>query len=85
MKSWKNVVSDKGGLVRIIIADGQVTYIDPSGAKDTYEHPALFALAGQEDAEAGVNYDLYLGVNRVVLNRGRSGSGLSAVRLRYLK
>lgn len=85
MKSWKNVVGNNGGLVKVIVADGQVTYIDPSGAKDTYKHPALFALAGQEDAEAGVNYDLYLGINRVVLNSGRGGSGLSAVRLSYLE
>lgn len=83
MKAWKNVVDDDGGTVRIEIADGEVTYIDSEGRRDSYHHPALFALAGQDDPEAGVNYDLYLGVNRVVAG-GRVGSGLSRVQVRLL-
>lgn len=83
MKAWANVVDDGGGTVRIEIADGEVTYIDPEGRRDSYLHPALFALAGQDDREAGVNYDLYLGVNRVVAG-GRVGSGLSRVQVQLL-
>lgn len=82
MKKWDNVV-ENGGLVRLEIADGEVTYIDRNGRRDSYQHPALFALAGQDDAEAGVNYDLYLGANRVV-SPGRIGSGLKKVKVRFI-
>ena len=43
-------------------------------------HPALFALAGQPDREGQVNYDLFIGLNRVV-GGGRSGSGLAGATL----
>lgn len=82
MKLWENVAGD-GRVVRLEIADGEVTYIDETGRRDSYRHPALFALSGQDDAEAGVNYDLYLGVNRVVMG-GRTGSGLGKVKVRFL-
>lgn len=39
--------------------------------------------AGQDDAEEGTNYDLYLGVNRVLVG-GRIGQGLSGVKIRFL-
>lgn len=84
MHRWERVVDDDGGRVHIEIADGEVTYISEEGKKDTFLHPALFALAGQADPEAGVNYDLYLGVNRVVVG-GREGQGLSGVKIRYVK
>lgn len=79
MKRWENV-AQVGGVLRIEVADGEVTYIDSEGRRDTLRHRGLFALAGQEDPDAGVNYDLYLGVNRVV-NGGRSGSGVSRVKV----
>ncbi len=82
MKRWENVAGD-GRTVRLEIADGEVTYIDEDGQRESFQHPALFALSGQDDAEAGVNYDLYLGVNRVVMG-GRTGSGLDKVKVRFL-
>lgn len=82
MKSWEKVAGD-GRIVRLEIADGEVTYINEKGQRDSYKHPALFALSGQDDAEAGVNYDLYLGANRVVMG-GRTGSGLAKVKVQFL-
>ena len=82
MKRWENVAGD-GRIVRLEIADGEVTYINEKGQRDSFRHPALFALAGQNDVEAGVNYDLYLGANRVVMG-GRTGSGLAKVKLQFL-
>ena len=82
MKRWDNVAGD-GRTVRLEIADGEVTYINEEGQRESYLHPALFALSGQDDPEAGVNYDLYLGVNRVVVG-GRNGSGLAKVKLQFL-
>lgn len=82
MKRWDKVAGD-GRIVRLEIADGEVTYIDEKGQRESYLHPALFALSGQDDVEAGVNYDLYLGVNRVVMG-GRIGSGLAKVKVQFL-
>ncbi len=43
--------------------------------------PHIFSLGGQEDKEGPVNYDIYLGLNRVV-NGDRTGKGLKRVRIR---
>ena len=45
----------------------------------------LFALAGQPDSEGPVNYDIYVGMNRVIFgapDNGRIGAGLARVSLR---
>lgn len=81
MKRWENVIGSDGKL-RLEVADGKVTYLNSEGRRETFEHYALFALAGQPDREAGVNYDLYLGVNRVVAP-GRTGSGISKVKISF--
>lgn len=42
----------------------------------------LFALSGQPDSEGPVNYDIYIGLNRVIFGapaNGRIGAGLSKV------
>ena len=45
----------------------------------------LFALSGQPDSEGPVNYDIYVGLNRVIFGapaNGRIGAGLSRVYIR---
>ncbi|KAK7088724.1 hypothetical protein V1264_022610 [Littorina saxatilis] len=42
----------------------------------------MFALNGQSDA-GGVNYDVYLGMNRVVDSTARTGTGLCNVSVRF--
>lgn len=68
-----------GRTVHFEIANGEVR-----ADKDVHlKHPALFALDGQPDREGPVNYDLFIGVNRVVAG-GRFGSGVAAVKVRLL-
>jgi len=56
-------------------ADNGLEYIHV----DSYK---LFALNGQADSK-GVNYDVYLGLNRVVAGAYRSGTGLCKVSVKF--
>ncbi len=66
------------GTVVVEVSDGSVL-----AGKAFWQHPALFALAGQPDKEGPVNYDLYAGFNQVV-SGGRTGSGLNGVLVELL-
>lgn len=61
------------GTVVVEVSDGSVR-----AGGSFWQHPALFALAGQPDKEGPINYDLYAGFNQVV-SGGRTGSGLTKV------
>ena len=74
IKSWPV----DGNLVRLHVSDGQLT--GDNGL--SVQNPALFALQGQPDREGPVNYDLYIGLNRVIAG-GRVGSGVSGLKLRF--
>ena len=53
-----------------------------AGSADTPDIQALYALAGQADAEGPVNYDIYVCGNRVVSGTpSRLGTGLSKMRV----
>ena len=81
LKSWPEVATGPG-TVQFEVADGEVALYDKDGRVETFQHNALFALKGQPDSEGGVNYDLYLGVNRVV-SQGRTGTGISKLELAF--
>ncbi|CAL1525900.1 unnamed protein product [Lymnaea stagnalis] len=52
-----------------------------------FSSPGWYALNGQPDYEGPVNYDLYLGINKVISGgnyNGRVGSGLCRVGIKFL-
>nr|KAG5693353.1 hypothetical protein BaRGS_017646 [Batillaria attramentaria] len=64
--------------VTLNVADELVTA--DSGPEFIYINTyKTFALNGQADSEGPVNYDVYLGMNRVVGSSSRSGTGLCQV------
>jgi hypothetical protein len=81
LRSWPEVATGPG-TVQFEVADGEVALYAKDGQIEAFRHDALFALKGQPDSEAGVNYDLYLGVNRVV-SQGRTGTGISKLELSF--
>lgn len=68
-----------GKVVRLELANGEVTGEQGLSVR----HPALFALNGQPDREGPVNYDLFVGVNRVITG-GRTGSGVTGLKLTFV-
>ncbi len=66
------------GGARVIVSDGTVGV---SGQRTIITDSSLFALNGQADSgSGGVNYDVYIGLNRVVSGPGdRLGAGLARV------
>lgn len=76
---------DDGGL-KVCVSDMFLSYGNPYTEHDYGNAPAgadlLYALNGQPDTEGPVNYDIYLGFNRVVFGPGnRIGAGLARVYL----
>ncbi|CAG5115644.1 unnamed protein product [Candidula unifasciata] len=69
----------------LIVGDGHITWIpDNNNLINYYNNPNLFALNGQHDDRPGPsNYDLFLGINRVV-SQGREGSGVCKVGIKFL-
>lgn len=72
-----------------IIAPNQTHTIEVSNEKLNYNDtdfisPYIFALAGQDDPQ-GINYDIYVGMNRVINNSSRNGSGLEKVKITLIK
>ncbi|MBT9587225.1 hypothetical protein IV102_28030 [bacterium] len=68
----------QGESFKFQISDGRLSGDNGLSLQNT----ALFALKGQEDREGPVNYDLFVGVNRVI-GGGRVGSGVSGLKLRF--
>ena len=68
----------RGESFKFQISDGRLSGDNGLSLQNT----ALFALKGQEDREGPVNYDLYVGINRVIAG-GRVGSGVSGLKLRF--
>ncbi|KAK7087721.1 uncharacterized protein [Littorina saxatilis] len=71
------------GDVKVTVEDGLVTA--ESGSKFIYFHSnKMFQLMGQSDKEGQVNYDVYIGLNRVVSATYRSGTGLCDVEVNWV-
>ncbi|CAL1525895.1 unnamed protein product [Lymnaea stagnalis] len=73
----------------LVAGDEHLVWIaDNDPTKTNYfSSPGWYALNGQSDHEGPVNYDLYLGINRVISGGnydGRVGSGLCRVGIKFL-
>ncbi|KAH9495528.1 hypothetical protein Btru_013508 [Bulinus truncatus] len=69
----------------IIGDETQVWYYDCDPFTANYFHdPDYFALSGQPDEEGPVNYDILVGINRVIGNPEQFGAGACAVGFRSL-
>jgi len=77
LKNWPLHIA-AGSTVKFRLRDGQLQ--GENGL--SLNHPCIFALKGQPDREGSVNYDLFLGLNRVVAG-GRVGSGVDGLKLRF--
>jgi len=73
------------GRISIEISNNTITYYNySSGARLTWTSPYIFALDGQSDSEGSVNYDIFAGVNRVVRDTSRTGSGVDSVYVSFV-
>lgn len=72
-----------GQTVELLISDQRVVWSSPQ-AQGELESPYLFALNGQMEQEGEINYDLFLGLGRVVAGTSRSGSGITSVEVECL-
>jgi hypothetical protein len=72
----------------LVVGDGYISWLpDDNNLINYYQNPGFFALNGQDDSGSpgGTNYDLYLGLNRVINGNYRSGTGLCKVGIKFLK
>lgn len=70
----------------LIVRDGKVQWVSDT-AFNYLEGSGIFGLNGQTDdveARGVANYDLYLGLNKVVYGWSRMGSGLCKAAIRFL-
>ncbi|XP_070205325.1 uncharacterized protein [Littorina saxatilis] len=71
------------GDFKVTVEDGLVTA--GNAAKFTYlDSDKMFQLKGQSDKTGPVNYDVYIGLNRVVSSTPRSGTGLCDVEINWV-
>jgi len=70
-----------GSTVIFEVSDNRLTWQNNLGLDGALKSPYIFSLNGQEDKEGKSNYDIYVGINRVV-NGGRCGSGACRVRIK---
>jgi hypothetical protein len=85
LKTWNKAVA-AGDTVTLEIANEEFSFEGPSGPK-SMKDKALFALAGQSDPDNGyaVDYDIYIGVNRVISGRpDRKGSGIGRLKVELI-
>jgi hypothetical protein len=71
-------VVNEGEILSIKVADCRMKLKNRNGIINT-KSPYLYALAGQQDWEGSVNYDIYAGFNRVIRSPYRRGRGVSKV------
>ncbi|NLI76090.1 MAG: hypothetical protein GX442_06565 [Candidatus Riflebacteria bacterium] len=69
-----------GDTVTFEVENNRLVYWNNRGSEGNVDSPYLFCLAGQDDKEGPVNYDLFAGFNRVVQG-GRTGTGVKRVRI----
>lgn len=82
----KSVTDAFSTRLTVYIRNGRVEW-NSGQQTDFLEDPNLFALGGQtDDAWTGntANYDLYVGVNKVIKGRSRTGTGLCRIGIRFV-
>ena len=60
----------------IIVGDEYIDIDNHAGFKKCYQSKYLFVLSGQVVSFDPVNYDIFFGMNRVIIGNYRSGKGL---------
>ncbi|XP_059143797.1 uncharacterized protein LOC131931107 [Physella acuta] len=70
----------------LIAGDGHLVWLSDLNYFNYYYSPYYFALNGQADEKGPVNYDLYLGINRVISSEYpyNVGRGLCKVGIKFL-
>lgn len=82
LQSKRNFIYDR---ITLVVSDQTISWNNHRGESASLRDPSLFALAGQSDNQGDVNYDVYLGLNRVIDGDYRSGQGLCKVVATWLK
>ncbi|KAL8609831.1 hypothetical protein ACOMHN_020666 [Nucella lapillus] len=82
LKMADHFIHDK---LTLVISDQSISWDNHRGTAANLTHNSLFALSGQYDRQGAVNYDVYLGLNRVIAGHYRRGHGLCRVTARWLK
>ncbi len=62
--------------VSFTLSNNFLSWQTSDGMTGSVDSPFLFSLDGQEDKEGPVNYDIFIGLNRVVGGDYRSGTGV---------
>jgi len=70
-----------GAVVEVEVSNNQISWHNDKGVDGVIKSEYVFSLAGQGDAEGQPNYDIYVGLNRVVVG-GRVGKGLKRVKIK---
>lgn len=81
LRSMKLFLFDK---LTLIVSDKKIVWNNHRGNADSLTNPSLFALSGQPDNQGKVNYDVFLGLNRVIDGNYRIGHGLCRMSARWL-
>ncbi|BFZ14529.1 hypothetical protein BsWGS_17568 [Bradybaena similaris] len=71
--------------ITLVAGDGHAIWRANNETLYTYFYsPYFFGLNGQADSTGPVNYDLHLGINRVIGGSHRTGSGVCKVGIKFL-
>ena len=77
-----NALATSDSTVIFDIGNNRLDWRNDRSLDGSVRSPHIFSLGGQEDREGPVNYDVYLGLNRVI-NGDRTGKGLKRVRIKH--
>ena len=81
LKMYNNFIFES---LTLEVSDQAIAWDNHRGKAGRVVDSSLFALAGQPDNQGSVNYDVYLGLNRVIDGNYRYGYGLCRVVARWL-
>mgnify|MGYP001292112389 CR=1 FL=1 len=76
-----NALATSDSTVVFDIGNNRIDWYNDRSLEGSVRSPHILSLGGQEDREGPVNYDVYLGLNRVI-NGDRTGKGLKRVRIK---
>lgn len=74
-------LAQPGSTVTFEVSNNQLVWQNDLGIDGAVKSPYIFSLNGQEDNEGPVNYDLFVGFNRVI-SGDRVGCGATRVRIK---
>jgi hypothetical protein len=74
-------LASSGSKILLTVSDQTIGWSNFGLLQGEFVSPYLFALAGQNDSEGPVNYDIFVGLNRSIASFDRIGSGLATIDL----